>query len=141
MSEDPSVVKRAAVTWRGMLLALLGSAFAGTTILAVANLGKFTSSVGVYHAAVFVAFFMLYWLIPGGFASHFATPTPSPSAGDVAYFAAITHCTVGYGDMYPKTGTARLLVLAHVFLAFIVMANVVPIGDSVFSYSTFVTGD
>lgn len=125
-------------------LALLAApalaALAAGGVLFAAKLAGFTGSVGAYHAAVFAAFYALYNFIPGGFEKHFNTPGPV-TAGDVGYFTAITHATVGYGDVYPKTTAARMLVVAHVLLVFAVAANIVPIGHTVFSYSTFVGGD
>ena len=142
MSDDPPKKRvLGAISMYSALMALVGAFVAGLIVLLVAKVGKYTPGVGVYHAFIFGAFFAMYMFIPGGFEEHFATPTGAVSASDVAYYTAVTHATIGYGDMYPKTQVARRLVMAHVFLVFIVAANIVPVGETVFSYAQFVTGD
>lgn len=131
---------RKVLSLRSLLAAPVFASAAAVGVLLAARLSGFTGSVGAYHAAVFGFFWAMYYFIPGGFEKHFNVPGPM-GASDVAYYTAITHVTVGYGDVYPKTTAARLLVVAHVVLAFAVMANIVPVGSTVFSYSTFVGGD
>lgn len=113
---------------------------AGTIIYAAASAASFTQSVVLYHGIVYAVFFGLYLTIPGGFRKHFRVADDikgEPSAGDVAYYTMITHSGVGYGDMYPQTTAARVLVATHIFFAILAIFNMVPIGKSVFSYASF----
>ena len=124
----------------GLLAAPVLAVAAALGVTLAAKLGGFTGSVGVYHAAVFGFFWGLYYFIPGGFENNFNTPGPVGTA-DVAYYTAVTHTTIGFGDIYPKTTPARLIVACHALLVFVALANIIPIGKTVFSYSTFTAGD
>lgn len=116
-------------------VALTFALVAGAIIFVAARLARFTGTVVTYHAAVYMLFFGLYTMIPGGFAKHFAVPTDKPvGAADVAYYTMVTHSGVGYGDIYPKTTQARVLVTAHLFMAVMAIFNMVPLGSATLSY-------
>ena len=108
----------------------IAAAMGGGAVLLASMFGRFTPMAGIYHAVIYAVFFTLYTMIPGGFAANFQTPGKSVSSGDVAFFTAVTHTTIGYGDMYPKTSTARRLVLLHMVLVFVATASIIPIGGS-----------
>jgi hypothetical protein len=129
-----------AVSVKSLALAGLFAIMAASGMTLASLMGRFTGGVGRYHLAVFGAFFALYRFIPGGFETHFNVPGPV-NDWDIMYYTAITHCTIGYGDIYPKTTTARVLVLTHAMLVFVVTANIMPVGENVFSYSAMVSGD
>ena len=64
------------------------------------------------HVIIWVTFTIVYTLIdytsPG---VHFGDDFNAP------YFSTITQLTIGFGDIAPKTTTARLLVSAHAVLS------------------------
>jgi uncharacterized membrane protein len=66
------------------------------------------------NAIIFVVFTTLYWLMdskePG---KHFG------SNFDPVYFSIITHTTIGFGDISPKTTAARRVTSAHAVLTLV----------------------
>ena len=109
---------------------------AGIVIYVVAKLAQFTPAVAMYHALVYAFFFGVYLLIP--FEEHFFVPAGEKlSTGDKAYYAMVTHSGVGYGDIYPTTTPARLLVTLHLFMVIIASMNMVSVGTSTVSYGGF----
>lgn len=115
----------------GVAVSFMG--VAGAIMFAAARLARFTRTVALYHALVYAMFFGLYLMIPGGFTKHFNAPDTVTTA-DIAYYTMVTHSGVGYGDIYPKTTPARVLVAAHLFLVILAIFNMVPLGDSTFSF-------
>lgn len=61
------------------------------------------------NAAILAIFGLTYWGI--GMDRHFGTK--GGTLGDALYFATVTHTSVGFGDIVPKTKTAKVLVTAH----------------------------
>ncbi len=116
---------------------------AGSIMFGAAKLARFTPAVGLYHGIVWATFFGIYLMLPGGFESHFYVPTGKDGkpqrlgAADIAYFTLVTHSGVGYGDMYPLTTTARVLVMAHLFCSILAVFNMVPVGENTLSYAKF----
>lgn len=116
---------------------------AGAIMFGAARLARFTPGVGLYHGIVYATFFGMYLMLPGGFESHFYVPkddskTPKTmGAADIAYFTLVTHSGVGYGDIYPLTTTARVMVMAHLFCSILAVFNMVPVGENTLSYAKF----
>ena len=74
----------------------------------------------LYQAILFGLFYGLYMAMPKGFAANFNTPDNKKLAPlDVLYYTTVTHTTVGYGDIYPKTTYARMIVSAHLGLVYL----------------------
>ena len=119
-------------------VALTFTLVAGAIIFVAARLARFTGTVVTYHAALYMLFFGLYMMIPGGFAKHFNVPPDQPlGAADIAYYTMTTHSGVGYGDIYPKTTQARVLVAAHMFMVIMAVFNMVPLGTAILSYGAY----
>jgi Ion channel len=69
-----------------------------------------------YHLLILTVFAGLYSAI--GFRQNFNIP-PGVSTITPFYFAVVAHTNTGFGDITPKTDAARMLVLAHLLLAWI----------------------
>lgn len=118
-------------------MSLLKSAFLAFPVAAVVGLGARVAEEGrnspffkmslPYQASVFALFFVMYLTIPGGFRENFNMPNDKTGHTwtDVLYYTAITHTSIGYGDIYPLTPRARALVTVHSILAFAGAANVI----------------
>lgn len=133
-----SLVNRAS-----LVTALAMALVAGVVVFISASAAKFTKSVLLYHVIIWFVFFGLYMSVPGGFRAHFTMPgdeKEKPSAADIAYYTMITHSGAGYGDIYPKTTPARILVSTHLFFTILAIFNMVPLGKSVFSYAAYGPG-
>lgn len=117
----------------GMMLA------AGAIIFTAARLARFTAAVALYHGIVWAVFFSMYLMMPGGFPSHFNVPDAKSEMGpaDIAYYTLVTHSGTGYGDIFPKTTAARIMVSAHVFMVILAVFNMVPVGQSTLSFGAF----
>lgn len=133
---------RSVTTKAGFLGAagMMGAAFVLT--LVAAKLGRFTPFVFMYHALVWAAFLGMYLSLPGGFKAHFNVPDSKKDmkSADIAYYCLVTHAGVGYGDIYPVTTGARMLVSCHIFLAMLAIFNMVPLGKTTVSYGGYETG-
>jgi len=64
------------------------------------------------HAVIFSIFTLIYSLVD--FRKHFGADPK-----DVLYFSTTVHSTVGFGDITPKTPTAKTLVTMHMVLSFV----------------------
>ena len=67
-------------------------------------------AIVVANAALLVLFAGIYWAL--GMDAHFGTA--GGGLGDALYFATIAHTSVGFGDITPKTRTAKTIVSLHV---------------------------
>lgn len=69
----------------------------------------------ITNAIVFVMFTVIYWIMdtmrPG---IHFG------DSFDPVYFSVITHTTIGFGDISPKTTVARYITSLHAVLTLVV---------------------
>ena len=79
-----------------------------------------TASLLVYHACLFLFFLGVYQSMD--WKKHFRVPddmklTPI-SATTKAYFTTVTHISLGYGEITPKTDMARILVSVHGILSY-----------------------
>lgn len=72
------------------------------------------------HIAILLFFVMVYRFFPGGFENHFDT-NKQANWIDCLYFGVSTHSTVGYGDIAPKTPIARLVVITHIIVVFMIV--------------------
>lgn len=92
---------------------------AGALLYTSSRFGTYVAPAAMYHALVWGTFYMIYVTLPGGFESHFGVPDDKKRFNhvDIGYFASVTHAGVGYGDVYPKTTGARVLVTCHILLA------------------------
>lgn len=51
--------------------------------------------------------------------------------GDALYFSTVTIATVGYGDIYPMDGVARVIVCLEIFLGIVLLGGVLSIAISI----------
>lgn len=71
----------------------------------------------VVNMIIFTVFFFVYRFM--GMKEHFDVEPTSPNA---MYFTTVTHATLGYGDIIPKTRTAKMVVTLHVLLVYTFIA-------------------
>lgn len=104
-------------------------AFAACVFLA-AVAGRTLHFALLYHAVVFGLFFGIYNFLPGGFEKHFNIPsqTKTMTPSDIFYFTVIAHTGTGFGDVFPVTFPARVLVSLQVLFSFLHVANLLPMG-------------
>lgn len=78
---------------------------------------------GVIINLVLVAIFSeIYWLMDQYSENkHFGFESPV----DAVYFSTITSSSVGFGDMLPKTKSAKIVVSIHVILMFFILVPLV----------------
>ena len=101
----------------------------------VANVARFMPYALLYHVIIFGFFWAMYQVLPGGFKKNFNTPTLSSAdnkwkgdgPSDVAYYTMVMHTSTGFGDVFPITWIARVLVMTHLALVFMSVANLLPI--------------
>lgn len=119
-----------------MLVApLLGSVVMAVMAFVVANVARFMPYALLYHVIIFGFFWGMYQVLPGGFKKNFNTPTinsddktwKGDGPSDVAYYTMVMHTSTGFGDVFPITWIARVLVLTHLALVFMSVANLLPI--------------
>ena len=77
---------------------------------------KFLKAALVYNLVVFLVFFFVYQAMR--FEDHFDSSAPVTARGKL-YFAVMAHTSGGSNDIVPKTDFARLVVAAHVTLAWL----------------------
>ena len=66
----------------------------------------------LYELWVLFLFAILYYII--GMDTHFKLPSGTAATPVTAmYFGIVSHTTTGYGDIYPLTPLARVLVAVH----------------------------
>jgi uncharacterized membrane protein len=79
------------------------------------------SNVILANVVVMLVFAAVYYAI--GLKKNFNLPAfqdkDTPDYFFALYFATITHSTAGFGDCYPTSGKARMLVMTHLFLTLV----------------------
>lgn len=88
------------------------------------GLSKDTVLVGsiLSNLIVMIVFAELYWFLDQDDTDdHFGFQGPL----DAYYFSTITSSSVGYGDILPKTGKAKVLNMVHILTIFFVVMPVV----------------
>lgn len=107
-------------------MAALGSASVGLAVFVASRLSGAFKLALMYHALVYGFFFGIYMVMPGGFAKNFNVPEPKRmNVADVLYYTIVVHSTAGFGDIYPTTAYARLMVSLHLGLVFLQTAGLV----------------
>lgn len=90
------------------------------------------ATVAVYMI-VALAFAQLYVLLLGWDPQSFALPVPAEERGrhllhlDMVYYSLITQCSVGYGDILPRSETARMVAVIQAVIGQFYMAVVVAV--------------
>ncbi len=120
---------------RGTTGIVIGVVFLIFAFLVASRLSGPTSALA-YHIAVFSVFWGVYQLLPGGFANNFSAPSNlqlkdryrGTGPMDVAYYTLVIHATVGFGDVYAITWQARAATMAHIVMAFLGAAQLLPLG-------------
>ena len=76
------------------------------------------------HILVLIVFFFInhYILTPDDFNGGHTIKTKL----DTLYHTMVTHASIGYGDISPKSSRARILATIHIFIAFLLIILIVP---------------
>jgi uncharacterized membrane protein len=96
------------------------------------------ATVAVYML-VAIAFAELYILLIGSNPSSFALPVPAAERSpnllqtDMSYYSLITQCSVGYGDILPRSELARMVAVIQAVLGQFYMAVVVAVFVGMFA--------
>jgi uncharacterized membrane protein len=79
------------------------------------------STVILINVLVMLLFAAVYYAV--GLKKNFNLPAfqdkDTPDYFFALYFSTITHSTAGFGDCYPTSGKARMLVMTHLLLAMV----------------------
>jgi uncharacterized membrane protein len=87
----------------------------------------------VVYLIVALAFAQLYYLLLVWNPQSFALPEPPAQRAphllrvDLLYYSLITQCSVGYGDLLPRSDIARMLAVIQAVLGQFYMAVVVAV--------------
>ena len=76
---------------------------------------KYQNRFLIYHLGLIILFSILYQII----APHTEDKENFKSYDQTLYFTVVTHFTVGYGDISPKSRILRRLCMAQILMAFI----------------------
>lgn len=71
-----------------------------------------------YHIAVIIAFSILYYFLSISGLAADEEDSRFDSLGNCLYYTIVTHFTIGYGDIAPKTGLYKALCCLQIFIAF-----------------------
>jgi hypothetical protein len=75
-----------------------------------------------FNILVFSTFFLLYWILYKINKEYHYTFDKSynlTSSLDVAYFTIVTQSTIGYGDILPRSQTAKFIMIVHMAVTII----------------------
>lgn len=131
-TKDPNAVRIAGVEvpsalYSGIMTAA-GAAAIGLGVYLAARAANIVSSKLMYHALVFGAFFGLYMVMPGGFNKNFNSPGKATmTVADVIYYTFTVHTSTGFGEFTPMSFYSRCVVAAHMGLAFVATAGLIPL--------------
>lgn len=87
----------------------------------------------VAYMIVALAFAQAYMLLVGWDPQSFALPVPAAERSrhllhvDMVYYSLITQCSVGYGDILPRSDTARMIAVIQAVIGQFYMAVVVAV--------------
>lgn len=93
----------------------------------------------VVYLLVAIAFAQLYVLLIGSNPLSFALPVPAAERSpnllqiDMIYYSLITQCSVGYGDILPRSDLARMIAVIQAVLGQFYMAVVVAVFVGMFA--------
>lgn len=71
-----------------------------------------------YHLATIIIFSVLYHFLAKGKFVGDDEDESFQNYGSTLYYTIVTHFTIGYGDIYPKTPLLRFLCCTQIILAF-----------------------
>jgi hypothetical protein len=74
-------------------------------------------SIVIKQISILCIFSILYTILPSN------SFNKEMESMDSIYFAITTHTTAGFGDIYPITRRAKLLVIFHLLLVFFTILN------------------
>lgn len=74
----------------------------------------------LWNIVIIVIFTFVHWMV----FRFYEEDNESFTISDAFYYTTITHFTVGYGDITPKTMMGRLITFVHIFMVWVV--NLVP---------------
>jgi hypothetical protein len=78
----------------------------------------------IYNILLFIIMTIIYIIIEksyhGSFKYSEEPDNKNINIGDIIYFSLITHTTIGYGDIIPKTGLAKFFVCLHGFIVLVI---------------------
>lgn len=73
----------------------------------------------IFHVIIIIIFSIIYKQIGQKHFANFADKPIKISYFDYLYFTFVTHTTVGYNDIYPKTNLALSFNMLHLFIILI----------------------
>ena len=75
----------------------------------------------ITHGIIIIIFGLIYRKLSMENVDAFSTDFDTPmTLFDSIYYSAITHTTVGFGDVYPMTKTSKIACMVHVLLVFLI---------------------
>jgi len=72
-----------------------------------------------YHAVVIIVFSILYYALSKGNLVGDDEDERFQDYGSTLYYTVVTHFTIGYGDISPKSAILRILCCCQIVLAFL----------------------
>ena len=72
-----------------------------------------------YHLVAIIVFSILYYILAVGNLVGDEEDERFTNYGSTLYYTIVTHFTIGYGDISPKSAILRLLCCVQIFTAFL----------------------
>lgn len=85
------------------------------------NCGRSFSRWALWTAGIVVVFAALYSLVDINFGEHRSSPLTC------LYYSVVTITTLGYGDIIPRSGTAKLIVIGEVAIGYLTLGGLISI--------------